>query len=1481
MAGYIRSGSEFIVNTAMPRSQAQSDGTLLANGNFVITWIDADFNTTAGRFVRAQIFQPDGTLVGTELTLDSSNDGSSNPVITGLAGGGFVVIWTSLATMYAQVYDASGVAMSSRLAVPAGNSVQYPEVAALAGGGFAIAWHDTRTTGSDASGTGIRVSTFDQYGAAVTSQTLVNTVTSGNQGDASIAAFPGGGYVITWTDRSISPWRAKGQLFDASHNKVGSEFQIDINSTTTGSVESSVTTLANGNFAVAWYGGGSEHRIQIFSATGTAVGTPISVPTSLNGIQVGPVIAGLSDGGFVIGWKADSGAFSDGSGAGIFIQTYDASGQPVGGHELVNSQIGGDQVLPSIVALANGGFVVNWTDLNASGADNDAVRAQIFTPDTSTTPATDVIITSAGGGAEGLVEVFENERAAAFVRATPAATSGPIQYSITGGGDAASFSIDANSGLLRFVAAPDFEAPADFDGDNSYEIVVTASDGVLSDSQTLTVLVSDLNEGPTITSATTFAASENNPVAGTITAVDKEGDGITYTIVGGSEALAHSTAAYYDSTKFYLNPMTGVLTFNSAPNYEAPADFGGDNVYNLLVRATDANGSPSTAQVITITIGNVAEGTTISSNGGGATAAFSIAENLTIATTVVARDQVGPSITYSISGGYDAAKFAIDTTTGVLTFITAPNYEAPNDFGMNRIYDVTVSATDGLQTDTQALAISITNINEAPRITSNGGGDTVSISVEENPYLSVLTLYANDPENVVPTYAIIGGADASLFSINATSGSLRFIGSPNFEAPTDAGADNVYDVIVAASDGSLTDTQAIAVTITNVNERPVITSASSLSVAENSTAVTTITSTDDENQPRTYSIAGGFDAARFTIDSVTGALRFVAAPNYEAPNDSGGNRIYNIDVAASDGTLTGTKSLAVTVTNVAETPVITSSSTFSVTENNLVVGTITATDSIAYAIVGGADAARFSINTASGSLSFVNAPNYEAPADAGSDNVYDVIVQASDSGLIAIQAITISVLNANEAPVITSSGTYSIAENSTSITTITSTDPENQARTYAIAGGNDAARFAIDSATGALSFVTAPNYEDPKDSNIDNIYNVIVAASDGTSSGTKSLAVTVTNVAETPVITTSAFSVAENILSVGRVLTTDSITYAIVGGADAARFSIHSPTGALRFITAPNYEAPTDAGTDNVYDVIVQASDSGLIDTQAIAVTVTNVNETPVIGLASSFSVAENTTAVTTITSTDPENETRTYSISGGLDAARFIIDPATGALSFVTAPNYEAPNDSGANRVYNVNVSASDGTTSATRNLTITLTNVNEAPFITSNGGGETAAITLNENGTAVTTVSSTDPENTARTYSIAGGADAALFTIHATTGALKFLAAPDFEAPADADGNNIYDVVVQGSDGSLADTQAIVITVADVSEGMLRMSAGGTNASARKPQSVTSYDSATAIDRRIDLMRQDMASFGAKPGAGDLGRAHERQNVAYDYFA
>ncbi len=212
----------------------------------------------------------------------------------------------------------------------------------------------------------------------------------------------------------------------------------------------------------------------------------------------------------------------------------------------------------------------------------------------------------------------------------------------------------------------------------------------------------------------------------------------------------------------------------------------------------------------------------------------------------------------------------------------------------------------------------MTDVNDnAPVITSNGGGASASVNVAENT-TAVTTVTATDADtNTTFTYSIIGGADAAKFAINASTGVLTFVSEPDYENPTDADADNVYDVTVQVSDGLNTDNQALAVNVTNVNEAPTVTSGATASVPENTTAVMTVTASDpDAGTTFTYSISGGADAAKFAINSSTGALTFVSAPDYENPTDVGADNVYDVTVSASDGSLTATKAVAVTVTNV-------------------------------------------------------------------------------------------------------------------------------------------------------------------------------------------------------------------------------------------------------------------------------------------------------------------------------------------------------------------------------------------------------------------------------------------------------------------------------------------------------------------------------------------------------------------------------------
>jgi hypothetical protein len=216
------------------------------------------------------------------------------------------------------------------------------------------------------------------------------------------------------------------------------------------------------------------------------------------------------------------------------------------------------------------------------------------------------------------------------------------------------------------------------------------------------------------------------------------------------------------------------------------------------------------------------------------------------------------------------------------------------------------------------------------------------------------------------------------------------------------------------------------------------------------------------------------------------------------------------------------------------------------------------------------------------------------------------------------------------------------------------------------------------------------------------------------------VAITVGNVNDiAPVITSAATaSFAEN--ATGVVYTasaTDADVLAVtmsytLGGTDATKFSIDSATGAVRFASAPNYEEPTDSGTNNVYDLTVTAHNGANNSAaQAVAVTVSNVYESPLITSAATASFRQGNTGIAyTAQARHEAGTTLAYSI-GGTDAALFTVDSATGALHFASSPSTTNAQDAGANNVYDLTVSASDGSnSSAAQAVAITVTAVQAA---------------------------------------------------------------------------------------------------------------------------------------------------------------------------
>ena len=191
-------------------------------------------------------------------------------------------------------------------------------------------------------------------------------------------------------------------------------------------------------------------------------------------------------------------------------------------------------------------------------------------------------------------------------------------------------------------------------------------------------------------------------------------------------------------------------------------------------------------------------------------------------------------------------------------------------------------------------------------------------------------------------------------------------------------------------------------------------------------------------------------------------------------------------------------------------------------EGQVAVATVTASDPdqnvLTYSISGGADESFFTIDASSGALTFKTAPDFETLADADKDGTYLVIVQVTDDGagsLSDTQSLFVTINNINEAPVLTShSGNAEVAlslkEGSTAVSEVMAIDPDDDNLSFVLSAGADQALFSVDS-TGALFFKNAPDYGNPTDANVDNIYEVTVQVADADFSVLQAFAITITS----------------------------------------------------------------------------------------------------------------------------------------------------------------------------------------------------------------------------------------------------------------------------------------------------------------------------------------------------------------------------------
>ena len=919
-------------------------------------------------------------------------------------------------------------------------------------------------------------------------------------------------------------------------------------------------------------------------------------------------------------------------------------------------------------------------------------------------------------------------------------------------------------------------------------------------------------------------STDIDTIIGTVVANDPElitQPDIVYSITSG------------DTNLFAIDADTGAIRLKGAVDFES-----GTTRYTLEITATTANAAPTT--MVQINVNDVNEAPNFSQN----LYASVLAENA-IAGAVVARitasdmDAGDMVAGYAIIGGNDAGLFTIDADTGTITLA-----KSELDFETATSHELTIEATDSHgKTNTARLNISITDVNDIPVFAETPYRIDLPEDATANDVLATIAATDGDTDDTL-TYSITAGNDAGLFALNQITGVLTYIGTMSFDFET---AQQSYDLSIAVSDGTATIANTAQISVSDVNEfAPTFSqSAFSTTQSENTLFVFDVSAKDADGAANlTYSITSGNTAEAFTIDETTGILSNLVPLDYE----SAYGHSYLLNIEVSDGTNTATTTVNVAVTDVDDNPPVLGSMNpvGTVVENvasNAAILVLTVEDADTLAMQGeivpiitGDQADKFTLKkrTSQGEIFIDLVLKDGETLDYEEAGVLNLSVAFSDGTFTSNrQDVIIAVTDVDEPMAIL--GDLSSAPLQDMLNPpapiraagriLGFLDPEGvvdvPAGSLALKAGTDTRglygdfSFTLDVGSnnaGAWAYVLDTAAAATRAISQDVVKKETFTLVYTTNSGvTHEADIVIEIIGANDQIEFNqpngyAFSVTENMPSgtvVGTILANDidegaanDLVYSIISGNDDDLFIIDEDTGVITL------GAPLDREMVSEHRLEVTAENQGSepgIATADVTITVGDVNDTPPMFSTgpNTFNLPENTALneiVAHITAIDNDVDAElSYVITSGNEAGYFSLGNADGILRVIAALDYETnPTE------YRLAIDVSDGTHTATKNIVITLQDVDEAPqFVQTT---YTASVSEDaEIDTMITRITAEDEDaSSVLTYRISGGNQKGHFAIDENTGAVRVAGALDYETDA------AYLLQIEVSDGDDPNTPA-----------------------------------------------------------------------------
>ncbi len=1148
----------------------------------------------------------------------------------------------------------------------------------------------------------------------------------------------------------------------------------------------SIVVLANGDYVVAWRASTNQGDVYVqrFSADGVKLGNDFTVHASLTGAQNDPTVTALTDGGYVIAWQG-----RDGNGAGVYLQRFDASGSRVGGEALVNTEIAGEQKHPTVVALADGGYAVTWFSFQ-QGANVWNAMAQAFTA--SGQPV--------GGELLLGTNLYEEGREPFSVKAlsngsfvfTWLTQNLEVQARIVGAdGNIVSDIVTANPGAQgvypevtalsdgRFVIAWEWE---------------DASIGQMGDVrwQMFDAVGNKIGE---IQTANTYIEGSQGDVS--IAATVDGGYVITWVSWKQAGSLTSLQAQKYDTHGVPVGTEVSITSPTARAQYEQKVTALPDGGYVVTWEGVlEGGGNGAFFQIVGRNGEKIGSAIRVGTEAGDQQEpTISTMSNGDMLVSWISSPSGVPSV-FSLRFAHETEKVAFKGSANVVSALTAADLASLAELGVQtlKVGDAgDVSLSKALLTGMKAIeGLKISGAASVTLVDTGHGLGMMSVSeIAALKALGVTRLDASDNAVTLSYDQAMACLDAGMtftsgdaVTIEMTFPQLATLSNNAFQGLIGLGL-KVIDLAENAISLGLIGFQNPAASGVRFAESDVLTlmdyqhRIDNLTVAQiDQLAGWNITKIDMTDASSTSP----------SIFSVEKAKAFIAAGMSFAADDT-------IHLADSIGTLS-----SLTASDIAKLAA-------------LGIGRVIAEQSLAL------DVAQLSAYAGHG-IAVYSVHGTLSVRDTGAN-----FAALDAAGVAALSTLGITALDATDDKVVLSLAAikaYQVAgavfsnEDRVLLSVTTASLPALDAGDLIAAKTFGAAAITTTGAALDLSVATAETVRTSGllvdtgfVARISDTAGNLLAASNAALSDYRTIGVDVVRVVDTSGAI-AGLSLA-NITSLGGKgvtqvdVTNGAVTLSLAQGHQFAALEMVFDEADIVSVSASSITL-TDPDTLDLVGLAaihvdrIDASDNKLTLSLSAAQTYVNAG----IG----FTAGD----VVTVKASYAEAKTFPKATGTALHAAgvdRIEIDMTPTELKALTYAELKAFVDAGVDGITGLTaVTFSD----LTYDLVTHTANYN--PVITSNGGAAAATIAVAENTTVVTAVRATDKEAATITYSIVGGADKALFSIDARTGALIFKAPADFETPKDNGKNNVYDLIIQVSDGRLIDTQSLLVSVKDVNE-------------------------------------------------------------------